>query len=58
MVVVMVRPFAWVEAGVRRFSSLEVGKASISSGWEESIFLEMVSGGVGEEKESFVVVVG
>lgn len=54
----MVRPFAWVEAGVRRFSSLEVGKASISSGWEESIFLEMVSGGVGEEKESFVVVVG
>lgn len=54
----MVMPFAWAGVGVRRFSSLEAGKESISSGWEESIFLEKVSGGVGEEKESFVVVVG
>lgn len=54
----MVMPFAWVGAGVRRFSFLEVGKESIFSGWEESIFLEKVSGGVEEEKESFVAVVG
>lgn len=54
----MVMPFAWVGVGARQFSSLEVGKESISSGWEESIFLEKVNGGVGEEKGSFVVVVG
>lgn len=54
----MAMPFAWVGAGARQFSSLEVGKESISSGWEESIFLEKVNGGVGEEKGSFVVVVG
>lgn len=58
LVVEMVMPFAWAGAGGRRFSSLEGGKESISSEWEESIFLETVSGGVGEEKGSFVVVVG
>lgn len=54
----MVMPFAWAGVGVKRFSSSEVGKESISSGWEESIFLEKASGGVEEEKESFVGVVG
>lgn len=54
----MAMPFAWVGAGARQFSSLEVEKESISSGWEESIFLEKVNGGVGEEKGSFVEVVG
>lgn len=58
MVEEMAMPFAWVGAGARQFSSLEVGKESISSGWEESIFLEKVNGGVGEEKGSFVEVVG
>lgn len=53
----MVMPFAWAGVGERPFSSSVVGKESISSGWEESIFLEKVNGGVGE-KESFVVVVG
>lgn len=39
------------------FFSLEVEKESISSVLEESIFLGKVSVDVGEEKESFVVVV-
>lgn len=57
LVVEMVMPFAWAGAGGGG-SPLWRGKESISSEWEESIFLETVSGGVGEEKGSFVVVVG
>lgn len=40
--------------GEKLFFSLEVGKESISSVLEESIFLGKVSVDVGEEKESFV----
>lgn len=43
--------------GEKLFFSLEEGKENISSVLEESIFLGKVSADVGEEKESFVVVV-
>jgi hypothetical protein len=55
LVVEMVLPFTWEGMGVRWYSVLNVGKESISSGWEESIFLEIVSS-IGEEKGSFIVV--